>query len=78
MKSLIFIKNQLLKTKWKINKTLKLIKLINSKNTKGLYALSSEQVNSILDLRLQKLTGLERDKIVDEAKEKATKKEVRE
>ena len=35
----------------------------------GKYNLSSEQADAILDLRLQKLTGLEREKIVDEAKE---------
>ncbi len=64
-------KNQLLKTKWKINKTLKLIKLIDSKNTKGLYALSSEQVNSILDLRLQKLTALGINEIEVEIKKLA-------
>jgi len=51
-------KNSLLKTKWKINKTLKLIKLVDNKNNKGLYNLSSNQVISILELRLQKLTAL--------------------
>ena len=35
----------------------------------GKYNLSSEQCDAILDLRLQKLTGLEREKIVQEAKE---------
>ncbi len=51
-------KNSLLKTKWKINKTLKLIKLVDNKNNKGLYNLSLNQVISILELRLQKLTAL--------------------
>jgi DNA gyrase subunit A len=32
----------------------------------GLYLMTEEQAQAILDLRLQKLTGLERDKIVDE------------
>jgi len=51
-------KNSLLKTKWKINKTLKLIKLIDKNNYKGSYSLTENQVISILELRLQKLTAL--------------------
>ena len=51
-------KNSLLKSKWKIIKSSKLIKLIDKKNYKGNYNLSSEQVISILELRLQKLTAL--------------------
>ena len=51
-------KNSLLKTKWKISKSLKLIKLVDNKNYKGNYSLSSDQVISILELRLQKLTAL--------------------
>ena len=51
-------KNTLLKTKWKISKSAKLIKLVESKNYKGIYNLSDDQVNSILELRLQKLTAL--------------------
>jgi len=51
-------KNSLLKTKWKINKSSKLIKLVDNKNYKGAYNLSSEQVVSILELRLQKLTAI--------------------
>ena len=50
-------KNSLLKTKWKINKSEKLIKLVDNKNYKGAYSLSLEQVVSILELRLQKLTA---------------------
>ena len=50
-------KNSLLKSKWKIIKSSKLIKLIDKKNYKGNYSLSSEQVILILELRLQKLTG---------------------
>jgi len=64
-------KNQLLKTKWKVNRTLKLIKLINNKNTKSSYLLSKEQVNSILDLRLQKLTALGINEIEIEIKKLA-------
>ena len=51
-------KNSLLQTKWKINKSAKLIKLVDNKNHKGTYSLSPDQVISILELRLQKLTAL--------------------
>jgi len=64
-------KNSLLKTKWKINKSLKLIKLIDNKNYKGLYNLSLEQIVSILELRLQKLTALGINEIEIEIKKLA-------
>jgi len=51
-------KNYLLKTKWKIIKSSKLLKLLDNKNYKGSYNLSIKQVVSILELRLQKLTAL--------------------
>ncbi len=51
-------KKALLNTKWKINKSKKMISLIESKNSKGLYNLSAVQVEAILELRLQKLTAL--------------------
>ncbi|MDC3231425.1 DNA gyrase subunit A [Candidatus Pelagibacter sp.] len=51
-------KKYLLNTKWKINKSKKMIFLIESKNSKGAYNLSVEQVEAILELRLQKLTAL--------------------
>ncbi len=51
-------KSSLLKIKWKINKSLKMINLVENKTTKGMYSLSEIQVNSILELRLQKLTAL--------------------
>ena len=51
-------KKQILKTKWKINKSQKMITLIENKKIKGLYSLSETQVNAILELRLQKLTAL--------------------
>jgi len=51
-------KKSLLNTKWKITKTAKLINLIENKKNKNLYNLSEEQVISILELRLQKLTVL--------------------
>ncbi len=46
------------KTKWKITKAAKFIKLIENKKNSGLYSLSLNQINSILELRLQKLTAL--------------------
>ena len=51
-------KKSLLNLKWKINKSLKLISLIENKKSKKLYTLSEPQVLSILELRLQKLTAL--------------------
>ena len=51
-------KKVILKNKWKINKALKLISLIEDKKNKNLYSLSESQVDAILELRLQKLTAL--------------------
>ena len=51
-------KKFLLKIKWKINKSSKMINLVENKSSKGMYSLSETQVNSILELRLQKLTAL--------------------
>ena len=51
-------KKFLLNTKWKINKSKKMVSLIESKNSKSLYNLSVVQVEAILELRLQKLTAL--------------------
>ena len=48
----------ILKTKWKINKSQKMISLVEGKKSKGLYSFSKEQVDAILELRLQKLTAL--------------------
>ena len=64
-------KNTLLKTQWKINKASKLIKLVDSKNYKGKYTLSIEQVISILELRLQKLTAIGINEIEIEIKKLA-------
>jgi len=64
-------KNSLLKTKWKIIKSTKLIKLVYNKNYKSSYNLSSEQVVSILELRLQKLTALGINEIEIEIKKLA-------
>ena len=51
-------KKLILDTKWKINKSQKMISLIETKKTKNLYSLSEIQVDAILDLRLQKLTAI--------------------
>ncbi len=51
-------KKSLLSIKWKINKSQKIISLIENKKQKNLYILSSSQVDAILELRLQKLTAL--------------------
>ena len=64
-------KNTLLKTSWKINKASKLIKLVDTKNYKGKYVLSINQVISILELRLQKLTAIGINEIEVEIKKLA-------
>ena len=64
-------KDSLLKTKWKIIKSSKLIKLVDNKNYKGSYNLSTKQVVSILELRLQKLTALGINEIEIEIKKLA-------
>ena len=51
-------KKSILKTKWKINKTQKMISLVEGRKNKSLYSLTEPQVDSILELRLQKLTAL--------------------
>ena len=65
-------KNSLLKSKWKISKTQKLIKLVQSKYNKSFYELTLPQVVSILELRLQKLTALGINEIEDEIKKLST------
>ena len=50
-------KKNLLSKKWKIKKSIKLISLIEKKKNITGYSLSNEQVNAILELRLQKLTA---------------------
>ncbi len=64
-------KKLLLKSKWKINKSQKMISLIESKKIKGLYSFSEPQVNAILELRLQKLTALGINEIEIEIKKLA-------
>ena len=50
-------KKNLLSKKWKIKKSIKLISLIEKKRNVTGYSLSHEQVNAILELKLQKLTA---------------------
>ena len=50
-------KKNLLSKKWKVKKSIKLISLIEKKKNITNYSLSIEQVNAILELRLQKLTA---------------------
>ena len=64
-------KKSLLSTKWKINKSLKLISLVEDKKGKNLYSLSDPQVIAILELRLQKLTALGINEIEVEIKKLA-------
>ena len=64
-------KQAILKTKWKINKSQKLISLVEGKKSKNVYSLSELQVLSILELRLQKLTALGINEIEVEIKKLA-------
>ncbi len=50
-------KNNLIKKQWKVKKSTKLILLIEKKRNIAKYQLSNEQVDAILELRLQKLTA---------------------
>jgi DNA gyrase subunit A len=64
-------KHSILKTKWKINKTQKLIALVEGKKSRNEYNLSEPQVIAILELRLQKLTALGINEIEIELKKLA-------
>ncbi len=64
-------KLEILKTKWKTNKSQKLISIIETKNNKNSYTLSEPQVVAILELRLQKLTALGINEIEIEIKKLA-------
>ena len=64
-------KKSILDTKWKINKSKKMISLVNSKKVKDIYNLSEPQVIAILELRLQKLTALGINEIEVEIKKLA-------
>ena len=64
-------KQAILKTKRKINKSQKLISLVEGKKSKNVYSLSEPQVLAILELRLQKLTALGINEIEVEIKKLA-------
>ncbi len=64
-------KKSILNTKWKINKSQKMISLVEGKKHKNTYNLSDNQVVAILELRLQKLTALGINEIEVEIKKLA-------
>ncbi len=64
-------KKSILNTKWKINKSLKMISLVEGKKIKNVYNLSEPQTEAILELRLQKLTALGINEIEVEIKKLA-------
>ena len=64
-------KKSLLNKKWKITKTSRLLKLINSEKSKASYSLSETQVLAILELKLQKLTAFGINEIETEIKKLA-------
>ncbi|HET6621744.1 MAG TPA: DNA gyrase subunit A [Dongiaceae bacterium] len=70
-------KEQMLARSWPAESVIGLIKLIddpaNLDDVARAYRLSEAQAKAILDLRLQRLTGLERDRIAGELREMAAK-----
>ena len=64
-------KKSIMNSKWKINKSQKIISLIEGKKSKNLYHLTEPQVIAILELRLQKLTALGINEIEIEIKKLA-------
>ena len=64
-------KKSLLNKKWRINKSVRLLKLIIKGNVKSIYSFSELQVNEILNLRLQKLTAFGINEIESELKKLA-------
>ena len=64
-------RQKLMETDWPVQDLQPLIELVNEPGrgvVDGKYRLSEEQAKAILDLRLHRLTGLERDKIADDLK----------
>jgi DNA gyrase subunit A len=62
-------RNSLLSTTWNAEKVISLISLVSDKRnevTSNQFKFTEEQVRAILEMRLAKLTGLERDSIVKE------------
>jgi len=64
-------KKTLLNKKWKITKTSRLLKFINSEKSRASYLLSETQVLAILELKLQKLTAFGINEIETEIKKLA-------
>ena len=64
-------KKSLLNFKLKINKSLKLLKLVSNQKFKNNYNFSEQQVIAILELRLQKLTSIGINEIENEIKKLA-------
>lgn len=64
-------KQQLLERKWKDDDIVPLLTLVDDPNdpSQGFYKLTPLQADAILDLKLHRLTGLERQKIHDEISE---------
>ncbi len=56
-KDTVTAKKNLLEKKWKIKKSIKLVSLIEKRKNISSYQLSEKQVDSILELKLQKLTA---------------------
>ena len=61
-------KKNLLEKKWKVKKSVKLVSLIEKKKNISSYQLSEKQVDSILELKLQKLTAFGINEIENEIK----------
>ena len=69
-------RNKLCETKWPAAEVADFISLIDDPGHEvidGHYRLSETQARAILELRLQRLTGMERDKLSDETRELAEK-----
>tara|TARA_B100000686_G_scaffold124742_1_gene132213 strand:+ start:739 stop:3345 length:2607 start_codon:yes stop_codon:yes gene_type:complete len=64
-------RKSLLAKKWKIKKTINLLKLVKSEKSGSSYSFSEKQVNAILELRLQKLTTFGINEIETEIKKLA-------
>ena len=68
----VVAKNELLARDWPVHDIGPFIALVNEAGpgvVDGHYRLSEEQARAILELRLQRLTGLERDKLIQELKD---------
>jgi DNA gyrase subunit A len=64
-------KNELLSKEWQAERVTSLIELVGDKKnniTDGKFKFTEEQVKAILEIRLSKLTGMERDKIIEDLK----------